>query len=648
VSFEQHRALCPDFLLFTLAGLDAEQRNVYVNTFPAEYQNSYNPAALIDQLNRMPRLSALAANPLLLSVLCSVADDPSDIPFPATRGILYEKAIEKLVTRRPRRVEVRYPGEEPTRDEKIRILQRTALSLFTQSDHRLTFTGQELGQALKQALGEEGYGEASAPWANALRTDLAGNSGLLRGSAEHGFFFLHPTIQEFLVARALADAINEKGWETAIPTANKRVSTRHLIDRKAWDPRWQEVLLFLAGQIADPLPLLNLLANAKRDDLFGCRLALAALCLPEIPSVFDEKFSLIVEQVTARVVSHWTRYERENTTVAVMQLTQTFPALGQVNGRIESIPFLQWLCRQLHDTDKEARARAAELLGYIGEAIVQHPEVLAALMAALHDPEMFVRAEATEALRRIGAVAARHADIPAALIQVALHDPHVLIRTGAIKALAQMPEATIQHLDLPPSLSAALRDEQGNRHSQATRVPEQREPSVTLHSQNLSTLIAALQDHDGQSRAQAAHQLGNIWGIEVTGPQHAEVLSALVQAALYDKDVGVRAQATKALGQIGVAVTRHPEVLPALIAALGDRDKGVRSHAAKALGQMGKAAASYPEVLPALMAALRDQEGNVRYRAAEALGQVMAQGVRIFRRWWGKIEGKNVEELADL
>jgi HEAT repeat protein len=93
-------------------------------------------------------------------------------------------------------------------------------------------------------------------------------------------------------------------------------------------------------------------------------------------------------------------------------------------------------------------------------------------------------------------------------------------------------------------------------------------------------------------------------------------------------------------------VSHHPEMLLALVAALRDKDEGVRSQAARALGQLGKTAASHPAVLPALMEALRNDDSSVRAEAAEAVAQIMAQGIRVFRRWWGKVEGKTVEELA--
>src|SRR5919197_6180157 len=131
---------------------------------------------------------------------------------------------------------------------------------------------------------------------------------------------------------------NEKGWETPIKIAGTTVSTRHLVDRKAWDPRWQEVLMLLAGQLGDPAPLLTLLAEEKRDDVFSCRLALAALCLPEVGSTMSDTQSALVGRITTAAFSCWLRYERNSTAAAVPHLTRALPALGQVNGHMEGTP----------------------------------------------------------------------------------------------------------------------------------------------------------------------------------------------------------------------------------------------------------------------------------------------------------------------
>jgi len=212
VSIEQHRTLCPDFPLFTLAALEPDQRATVIKVFPAEHGERYDAHRLMHHLARTPQLLPLAANPLLLNILCYVVDDVDDV-FPTTRRELYTRALVKLLTHASQRVDVRYPGEEPTVTEKPVILERMALNLFAAGDRRLTVTEEELGHQLKRALRDARYGEAPAPWANALRVDLVTNSGILRGTPAQGFFFLHLTIQEFLVAAALVKIVNAKEWD---------------------------------------------------------------------------------------------------------------------------------------------------------------------------------------------------------------------------------------------------------------------------------------------------------------------------------------------------------------------------------------------------------------------------------------------------
>jgi len=60
---------------------------------------------------------------------------------------------------------------------------------------------------------------------------------------------------------------------------------RELVDKKARDPHWQEVIVLLAGQLQDPEPLLKLLADETRDDPLYHRLALLPYVSPNsIPS----------------------------------------------------------------------------------------------------------------------------------------------------------------------------------------------------------------------------------------------------------------------------------------------------------------------------------------------------------------------------
>src|SRR5262249_27629792 len=123
VSTERHEQVCPDFPVFTLAGLEQPQQHAFIGTYfrrearpNAATGQSNNPedpcaSALIEQLNRTPLMTPLVANPLLLSIICFVVDGPQGVTLPTTRGVLYEKALERLLARPPR-VEVSWPNQE--------------------------------------------------------------------------------------------------------------------------------------------------------------------------------------------------------------------------------------------------------------------------------------------------------------------------------------------------------------------------------------------------------------------------------------------------------------------------------------------------------------------------------------------------------
>jgi HEAT repeat protein len=613
VSFEQHKALCPDMPVFTLAGLEKAQRDAYIHNFPAAYPERFHPYALIEQLDRTPQLHPLATNPLLLSILCYVVDDVEGVTLPATRGELYEKAVEKLLTR-PQRVKVRYPGHEPDIDEKKAILERTALALFVKGGRSLTFTSRELGQELKKALRAEGYDRDPAPWANALRVDLTHNSGILRGSTKHGYFFLHLTVQEFLVAAALARVANEQGWEADIAVTGKQSRVSHLVDCKGWDPRWQEVIVLMAGQLQDPRPLLNLLADENTDDVFRHRLTLAVACLPALKATAHHALSTLMDHLTTCAFSLWWQHQVRYTEAAVPHLTRTLPALGEVQRQLVGAPLLEGLCQRLHEGNKRTRLCAAQALGLMGSAVAHHPGVLSALLyGVLHDKDERVRRSAAQALGQIGGAAAQHPEVLPALLD-ALGNPGAGGRVEAAQALGLMGWTAMQHAEVLPALLAALRDGDKRVRGEATLALGQI-GAVAQHSEVLPVLLDALRGVDKDIRMYAVQALGQMGD---TAVQHAEVLPALL-AALRDEDERVRGEAAKALGRMRSDTVQHAEVLPALLAALRDGHQEVRDEAALALGQTAETAMQYPEVLPALLEGLRDTDEEIRAAAVFAL-----------------------------
>jgi HEAT repeat protein len=644
VSFERYSAVCRDLEIFTLAGWEPTQRDAHLQNFSAAASEPYDPQTLISQLNRVPRLRPLTTNPLLLNILCYVMADVQSQRLPPSRGILYRRALEKLLEHGSSRREVRYPAEAPGVSEKLAVLQRAALFLFI-SDRRFTFTDQELREALKHGFQEAGYGSAPTPWANALHSDLLQNSGILHESRGQQVGFFHPVLHEFLSAGAIADHINTKGWTAPLTLAGAQGSAHRLVDKKSWDPRWQEVIVLLAGQLEDATPLVQLLANEKRDDLFHSRLALAALCLAEAQTRAFERQPTLLDRVTTSAFSHWWRYAGNGAAVAAPHLTQALPALGRCNGLMEGLPLLDWLCLQLQANKSSLRAIAAEALGHMGETVALHHTVLEALAATFRDPEPFVRSRAIEAVRRMGAAASEHPEVVSLLMQVTRHDPDNLLRLRAAQVVVERGIA-LENPSRGDSRQISTEQKEAPIVSSPTRSTLSRAEGQEIHVRSsISTLIGHLNSPDDAQRAWASYLLGHTGE---TAARSAQAVSLLVQTALHDRNSGVRARAAEALGRIIVDVSHSPQLLPALIAALHDKDRGVRAQAAKALGKRGRDVARHPDAISELLLALHDDSDSVRFQAAEALKHIMAQGVRLFRRWWGKVEWRAVEQLADL
>jgi hypothetical protein len=126
--------------------------------------------------------------------------------------------------------------------------------------------------------------------ATALIDELKRDGILIRAGEDSSapLLFLHRTFHEYLAAGALAGVANGKlEADTAHFVLEAAGATPHssgkgwrqieaLVDRKAWLPEFEQVIVLLAGQLKDPAPLVGLLADETRDDFFRHGLALSA------------------------------------------------------------------------------------------------------------------------------------------------------------------------------------------------------------------------------------------------------------------------------------------------------------------------------------------------------------------------------------
>src|SRR5262249_48281409 len=149
------------------------------------HADQFNAGRLIEQLNRLPAMRPLAANPLLLSIVCFVVDDPNrKVELPTTRGELCDRTVDRMLAWRGG-TQTTYPGREKglPRIRKRRLLERAALRLLAGLDlqeRKLTFDEATLLDALERAVLIEGLASPE-DIADVFRDDLLQNSGLIRG-----------------------------------------------------------------------------------------------------------------------------------------------------------------------------------------------------------------------------------------------------------------------------------------------------------------------------------------------------------------------------------------------------------------------------------------------------------------------------------
>jgi hypothetical protein len=368
-----------------------------------------------------PQVRGLARIPLMLALLCRTAGAAGG-DVPARRVDLYDRCLWGLL-RKWKEEDNKGENKDPAISNAeakalIEALERVAEPLFAEGHEQFD---------------ERMLQERLDPWLDALKpshqlhgrkaasviADLKRDGVLVTANADsHAeLLFLHRTFHEYLVASALGRRANDDCWQAIAAT----------VDRRAWLPNWEEVIVLLAGLLEDPEPLLTMLAKADAtssnplgDDYFRHRLALVARCLPSLKPETRTTVAPTVDAITTSCVKRWWEAEEHDTAKTVEHLTRALPALAYVNGRITRRsdvppkPLLTWLARGLADRGgvsrvltvaPDAATLEAAMLWALGTAAAT-PEVVTGLVARLADPEAIVRDAAAAALGALGAAAA--------------------------------------------------------------------------------------------------------------------------------------------------------------------------------------------------------------------------------------------------
>jgi hypothetical protein len=409
----------------------------------------------LKMLRKNLQVRGLACIPLMLALMCKEYEK-GKLSFPTRRVEIYDRCLRGLLRDWKEEKEIPPFGT----DDIIELLEEVGYALFVENYEQFSegVLRKKMIPYLDKLKSPNSLHDRSATEIiEELKLD-----GILITVGED-YLFLHLTFQEYLTACALEKRVKNNGkndgWKLI----------EGLIDKKAWLPSWQEVIILLTGKLPDPTPLLKLLMDKKKDDYFRHRLALAALCMPEIPSTVDNWFSRTINQITEETFTLWEQRMKYYGEAAVPHLNRALPVLGQMNGQVNGEQLMELLFKLLHasvfsvriamqalkamgevaatpqvieqllitlnDSDIYVCSSAAETLGAMGK-VTTNTKVIEELLIILGDAcrfDSFMRKNATSALGAMGEAAAKPQVIEQLLI--ALNDPNCLVRSSAAKAL---------------------------------------------------------------------------------------------------------------------------------------------------------------------------------------------------------------------
>jgi hypothetical protein len=268
-----------------------------VRDLVARWHESENDRAAAEAcLEREPRLIEACGTPLLGVLACPALATSS----PSTRvhrAGVFATALNHFVRRAGRL-------DHAEADDLLCLLRPIAFRLLAGHPHSNRFPAVEAVEAIREACSSVRIPmDPGRVREKLMRAGVLIPAGLRDGVLQ--LSFAHRQFIEYLAGTHLGQLVNEAGWQEARVALPQPVrgdsptcSVHKLLDRKAWDPAWSEVVLFAAARMRDPGGLLAALWNPAADDYHRHRLALAARCLGEIretASVADLRNTIATE-----------------------------------------------------------------------------------------------------------------------------------------------------------------------------------------------------------------------------------------------------------------------------------------------------------------------------------------------------------------
>ncbi len=564
----QQRAGLPGFTQLEVLDFRPEDIQQFIGSWFACRPNPLQYATAADlqaRLARNPRIQALAANPLLLSLIVLVYEEQLDLPD--RRAELYNRCVDTLLIKWDTSRDIRRLREfKPER--KRQLLEVIAWHFHLQG--KRYFPESELLSVIADFLPRAGLpAEKNAR----ILEEIAAENGLLKEQAQGWYGFLHLTLQEYFVAEYV--------------TNHQQLDT--LLEHRG-DPWWEEVFLLYAGRVADASPLFQCLLGQNgpsplKEDIFWTNLLLAGRCLATRPTIWD---TTLREEVVTRLLHRLTQ-----TPYSLLQRL-TADVLAEIGGGEVSANLVRLLADD--KLDRGVRGRIASALGKLGERAIA-PELLRLLADDKLDSS--VRGRIASALGELGERA-----VAPELVHLLADDTLDSDVCGSIaSALGELGERVVA-----PELVRLLVDDTLNTYVRGRIASALGKLGERAIAPELLRLLAD-DKLDSSVRGRIASALGELG--------ERTVASELLRLLADDKlDSSVRGRIASALGELG-----ERAVAPELLRLLTDDklDWDVRVSIADALGELGERT-----VAPELVHLLADDKlrSSVRGSIASALGEL--------------------------
>lgn len=554
-------------------------------------------SAVWTAMESRPDLIGLTQNPLLITMLCVAVwerhlSGASELRLPNHRGELYAECVRGMLGgwsmfRQRKRGDpgVRIANDDEWVIPRRQLLAQLAWELPGYRMDRKAFSWDDVNTCLKRH--DKLIRQIGCSTSEEAVEHLAVQSGLL-GSQGSSYMFLHLTFQEYLVAYFLSQIVNKHGWQAQLTVQRTTVTVRELINHVAWLPTWQEIIPLFCAELEQPIPLLELLFEAGRDDCYRHRLALAARCLSELqgtprPKTAHDRDKLLslgrsIIDATLDCCIEIREEQRQATGVKVpslgSHLERCLPALARWEAKQGGRS--RWadaLLQEIDEPDREHRYAALAIMRSLPPE--QSPWPIERLFKLLDHDDVTVRTVAATCLSRHRGSRFIQRDVERLIEN--FHSTDLALGMACADALASM--------------------------------------DGTLDPQITARVISLIQDQNGRLRQVAAKAIAG-WG-ERLDESHREKLRHLC----HDPDPGICSAAVIASSGFATHVTKSDfEFLRAL---LSNTDLNVQHAAAAAL------ACLRPQIddvqFSHLASLLRDSNPNLRYAALHAFSGMNGQ-----------------------